>query len=247
MTPTDQPPREGRLGIGVIGAGHVGPVLAHALAGAGHQLTGINAIGDEARERVEAMLPGLAIRDIDDIVRTSELVLFAIPGSELPQLIQGLTDADVWQPGQILVHTAPELGYTVFKPAFAAGIIPLALHPALVFTGTTLDLARMPEATVAVTAPGPVIPIGQALAVEIGGEPVLVADDDRKAYADALDAAQQFSRAVVTQATDALREIGLSRPDRVVGGLVRAAVDEALMAAAPSQDGPIDPDQEFES
>jgi len=97
-----------------------------------------------------------------------------------------------------------------------------------VFTGTSLDLARLAGATVAVTAPAPVLPIGQALAVEMGAEPLVLDERDRPAYAEAIGAATEFSRAVVRQAADALRGMGVERPDRVLGGLVRAAVEEEL-------------------
>lgn len=224
--------RDGRLGIGVIGAGRVGPVLALALAGAGHAITGISAISTESRERAESLLPGVPVLEVPEVVRRSELVLFAIPGGELPQLVHGLTETSAWQPGQIALHTAPEHGYGVFAPALAAGVIPIALHPALIFTGTSLDLGRLSGASVAVTAPTPVLPIGQALAVEMGAEPIIIAEGDRAAYAEAVAAAQEFSRAVVRQGAEALREIGIDRPDRVLGGLVRAALEEELRAAA---------------
>ncbi|WP_024355615.1 DUF2520 domain-containing protein [Leucobacter chironomi] len=220
-----------RLGVGLVGAGRVGPVLARALAGAGHAITGVSAISEQSRERAEAMLPGVPILEVAEVVRRSELVLFAIPGSELPDLVGGLTATGAWQPGQLAIHTAPEHGYGVFAPALAAGVIPLALHPAVVFTGTSLDLARLAGASVAVTAPAPVLPIGQALAVEMGAEPLIVSERDRPAYAEALDAAAEFSRAVVRQAVDALRGLGIEQPDRVVGGVVRASIEDELRDA----------------
>ena len=221
-----------RLGVGVVGAGRVGPVLARALAGAGHAITGISAISAESRERAEVMLPGVPILEVAEIVRRSELVLFAIPGDQLAELVGGLTALGAWQPGQIAVHTAPEHGYGVFAPALASGVIPLALHPAIVFTGTSLDLSRLSNATVAVTAPAPVLPIGQALAVEMGAEPVVVREQDRAADAEAMAAATEVSRAVVRQAVDAMRAIGLERPDRAIEGVVRAAIEEELLLAA---------------
>lgn len=225
MSPAE---REGRLGIGVVGAGRVGPVLALALAGAGHAITGISAISAESRERAESLLPGVPVLEVPEVVRRSELVIFAVPGTELPGLVSGLTETGAWQPGQLALHTAPEHGYGVFAPALATGVIPLALHPAMVFTGTSLDLTRLAGASVAVTAPTPVLPIGQALAVEMGAEPVIVAEQDRPAYAEAIGAAAEFSRAVVRQAVDALQEIGVDQPSRVLGGLVRAAIEEEL-------------------
>lgn len=218
--------RAGRLGVGVIGAGKVGPVLALALAGAGHALTGISAISDESRERAETLLPGVPVLEIDEVVRRSQLVLFAVPSEELPQLISGLTRVGAWQPGQLVIHTAAEYGYSVF--ADAPGVIPLALHPALVFTGTSLDVTRLTGATIAVTAPAPVLPIGEALAVEMGAEPIVIDEADRPAYAEALAAARDFSGAVVRQAAEALQNIGVDRPNHVIGGLVRAAIEEQL-------------------
>ncbi|WP_053351819.1 Rossmann-like and DUF2520 domain-containing protein [Leucobacter musarum] len=219
-----------RLGIGIVGAGRVGPVLARALAGAGHAIVAIHASGEDGRERAESMLPGVPQLEVAEVVRRSELVLFAVPGSELPDLIAGLAATGAWQPGQLAIHTAPEHGIGVFAPALAAGVIPLALHPAMVFTGTSLDLTRLAEATVAVTAPAPVLPIGQALAVEMGAEPVIVAEQDRAAYAESVGAASEFSRAIVRNALDALRGLGIEHPERVVGGIVRAAIEEELIA-----------------
>lgn len=232
------PSAASRLGIGIVGAGRVGPVLGRALAGAGHAVTGVSALSDASRERVESMLPGVPVLEVPEVVRRSELVLFAIPAGELPGIVHGLTETAAWQPGQLVVHTAPEHGHGVFAPAMSAGVIPIALHPAMVFTGTSLDLTRLAEATVAVTAPAPVLPIGQALAVEMGAEPIVIAEEDRPAYAEATAAAMEFSRAVVRQAVDALRAVGAPRPDRVVGGLVRAAVEEELFAAAADPSAP---------
>ena len=97
--------------------------------------------------------------------------------------------------------------------------------------GTSIDLARLRESWCAVTAPAPVLPIAQALVVEMGAEPVVVADADRAAYADALAAAGSFSSAIVAQSASALRDIGIEHPGRVLGSLVRSSVENALAAA----------------
>jgi predicted short-subunit dehydrogenase-like oxidoreductase (DUF2520 family) len=87
--------RAGRLGVGTIGAGRVGAVLAAALAGAGHALTGIAAVSTSSRERAAAMLPAVPVLPIPDIVERSELVLLAVPESELEGLVGGLADEAV--------------------------------------------------------------------------------------------------------------------------------------------------------
>ncbi|MCU1598831.1 MAG: hypothetical protein QOK08_727 [Actinomycetota bacterium] len=220
--------RSGRLGIGIIGAGRVGPVFGAALAGAGHALVGISAVSQASRDRAEAMLPGVPILDIPTIVERSELVILAVPESELPSLVTGIAATGGWQPGQLVLHTAPTLGTTVLAPAQAQGAIPLAVHPAMAFTGTSIDLVRLRESYCAVTAASIVQPIGMALVVEMGAEPVLVEEKDRPAYAEAITIATTFSTAIVGQATGLLAEAGIPNPGRVLGGLVRSAVENAL-------------------
>jgi predicted short-subunit dehydrogenase-like oxidoreductase (DUF2520 family) len=223
--------RAGRLGVGIVGAGRVGPVLGAALANAEHAVVGVTAVSDAGRDRAEAMLPGVPVLATPDLVERSELVLLAVPDDQLGPLVQGLADAGIWQPGQLVVHTSPDHGTEVLRPALAAGAIPLAIHPAMVFTGTSVDLTRLRDAYCAVTAPAPVLPIAQALVVEMGAEPFVVAEQDRPAYADAVRAAASFSTAIVEQSAGTLDGIGVEHPGRVLGALVRSAVDNALAAA----------------
>jgi predicted short-subunit dehydrogenase-like oxidoreductase (DUF2520 family) len=220
--------RSGRLGIGIIGAGKVGPVIGAALASAGHAIVGISAISESSRERADAMLHGVPILEIPAIVERSELVILAVPAGELVSLVAGLAATGAWQPGQLVMHTAAEFGTGVLMPATASGAIPLAIHPAVSFTGTTIDLAQLVGAYFAVTAPVPVQPIGQALVVEMGGEPIIVAERDRAAYAEAIATATSFSSAIVDQATSLLASIGVESPGTILGPLVRSSVENAL-------------------
>jgi predicted short-subunit dehydrogenase-like oxidoreductase (DUF2520 family) len=79
-----------------------------------------------------------------------------------------------------------------------------------------------------VTAPAPVLPIAQALAVELGCEPVVVAEDARAEYAEALSIATEFSRSIVRQSTDLLAQAGVPSPGRYLSALIHSTVDDAL-------------------
>ena len=222
--------RDGRLGVGVIGAGRVGPVIAAALAGAGHALTGITAGSDP--DRVEAMLPGIPVLPADEVVRRSELVILAVPRDELAPVVTGLAELGAWQIGQLVLHTDAAHGIGVLSPAAARGAIPLAVHPAIAFTGTSIDLRQLQGAYAAVTAPGAVLPIAQALAVELGCEPVVVAEENRDAYGEAIATATEFSASIVRQSADLLRRIGVDEPARYLGTLVHSTIDRALTDSA---------------
>ncbi len=222
--------RDGRLGVGIIGAGRVGPVVGAALAGAGHAITGITSGSDD--DRVAGVLPGVPVLDAAEVLRRSELVILAVPHDELPGLVSGLSEIGAWQPGQLVLHTDPAYGIGVLEPAQRAGAIPLAVHPAISFTGTSIDLRQLHAAFAAVTAPAAVLPIAQALAVELGCEPIVIVEDDRAAYAEAIATASEFSRAIIGQSTSLLRGIGVENPGGYLSALVQSTVERALREAS---------------
>lgn len=226
--------RDGRLGVGIVGAGRVGPVLGAALAGAGHALVGITSGSD--CERVEAILPDVPVLDAPEVVRRSELVVLAVPTAELPGLVRGLAETGAWQPGQLVLHTDPASGVGILSDAAARGAIPLAIHPAIAFTGTSMDLRQLHGAFAAVTAPGPVLPIAQALAVEMGCEPVVIAEEDRVAYAEGIATATTFSREIVRQSTGLLSRAGVPEPGLYLSSLVHSTIDHALAGSRAARD-----------
>jgi len=227
---TDPAGRPGRLGVGVVGAGRVGAVLGSALRAAGHPVVAVSAVSEASRERAEMLLPGVPVLDVPEVVRRAELVLLAVPDDALAQLVAGLAATGAWQAGQLVVHTAGRYGTAVLDPARAAGAIPLAIHPAMTFTGTSLDIARLEGCPFAVTAPNAVLPIAQALVVEIGGEPVVVGERQRGLYHAGLAHGANHLVVLVAQAAAALSGAGVDDPGRMLRPLLEAALDGALRA-----------------
>jgi predicted short-subunit dehydrogenase-like oxidoreductase (DUF2520 family) len=229
----------GRLGLGVVGAGRVGAVLASALRATGHAVVGASGVSLASRDRIETLLPGVPRLDVPEVVRRAELVLLAVPDDALPDLVQGLAATGAWQVGQLVVHTSGRYGTAVLAPATAAGAIGLAVHPAMTFTGTSLDLARLPGSAMAVTAPTVVLPVAQALVIEMGAEPVVVPEQARPAYHAALAHASNHVVTVVAQARQLLSDAGIDAGPDVLGPLVHAAVDNALRLGDLALTGPV--------
>ncbi len=205
-------------------------MIGAALAGAGHAVTGITSGSDD--DRASAVLPGVPVLDALEVVRRSELVVLAVPHDELPSLVAGIAEVGGWQIGQLVLHTDPGHGIEVLRPAAERGAIPLAVHPAITFTGTSIDLRQLQAGYAAVTAPSAVLPIAQALAVEMGCEPVVIAEGDRAAYADAIQTATEFSRSIIAQSTARLSEIGVDNAGGFLSALVQSTVERALRDAS---------------
>jgi len=177
--------------------------------------------------------------DRRDATRDADLVLVAVPDQVLPELVQDMVDEGSLRAGQFVVHPAGRFGLSVLEPATRVGAVPLAIHPALPLTGTTLDLERLAGAAFAVTAPEQVRSVAEALVVEIGGEPVWVPESARAGYHAALAFAANYAMTLVNESVSLLAESGTEDPARILGPLVRASVETALERGDRGQTGPI--------
>ncbi len=197
-------------------------------------------IGDDvAAITFAAALEEVGHVQLDDW-KAADLVLLGVPSAELKTVIDELTAENLWQPGQMVAHFAGEFGYSILNPGLPIGIIPLAIHPAMQFTGTqSTDLLRMRESYFAVDAPEPAVPIAQALVIDMGSEPIVISGEHRAKYFEAWSVASSFSALVVNQAIGLLEEIGIEHARAVIGPAVRSAVDQALAAGHQ----PFDPDE----
>jgi predicted short-subunit dehydrogenase-like oxidoreductase (DUF2520 family) len=216
------------LKIGIIGNEPAGPILAKAWASAGHELVAAAVDSPVAIERIEALLPQLPIDSMPATVEDSDLVILAVPDADIRITCEGLADLGLFGPKKIVAHLSPLHGFSVLAAAGLQGAVTIALHPVMNFTGTTVDLLVLKNTSVAVTAPELLLPIAQALAIELGAEPVVVLEEQRGAYAEAFEVASGFSSLVVQQALGILKEAGVEHPAALIGPVVRSAVEKAL-------------------
>jgi len=226
--------------VGVVSAGRVGSVLGSALAGAGHIVVGVSAVSRESLRRAADLLPEVPVLPPDEVVRRSDLVLLAVPDDVLPGLVHGLATTGAFRAGQIVVHTCGARGVEVLAPAAELGVLPLALHPVMTFTGRCEDVARMAAACVGVTvADEPGWSVGEALVLEMGAEPVRVPSQSRPLYHAALAHGANHLVTLVRDAVDALERAGVTPAERVLGPLLEAALDNSLRHGDRALTGPV--------
>ena len=228
-----------RLSVGVVGAGRVGAVLGAALAKAGHRVTGAYAVSDASTARAATLLPGVPVADVPTVVAHAELVLLAVPDDALADLVAGLARTGGWQAGQIVVHTSGRYGVEVLEPVREHHALPLALHPAMTFTGTAMDLDRLVDCAFGVTADEALRPVAEALVLEMGGDPVWVEEHERTAYHAALAHGSNHLVTLTAQAMEVLSLAGVEDPRRVLGPLMHAALDNALRRGDAALTGPV--------
>ncbi len=247
--------RPARLTIGIISAGRVGTALGVALERAEHVVVACSAISHASRERAQRRLPDTAVLPVDEVAGRAELLLLAVPDAVLPELISGLAATRAVRPGTIVAHTSGANGVGVLDPLTDQDCIPLAIHPAMTFTGADEDIVRLREACFGVTAADEIgYAIAQSLVLEIGGEPFRIREDARTLYHAALAHASNHVVTVLLDAVEALRgalwgqellgqEIVGEAPggiaERVIGPLARASVENALLRGQGALTGPV--------
>ena len=247
--------RPARLTVGIVSAGRVGAALGFALERAGHVVVPCSAVSHASRERARRRLPDTAILPVHEVAARAELVLLAVPDAELASVVSGLAATQAVRPKTIVVHTSGANGIGVLAPLTEQGCLPLAVHPAMTFTGSDEDIERLSDSCFGVTAADDVgYAIGQSLVLEIGGEPFRVREDARTLYHAALAHAGNHIVTVVADAVEALRaalsgQELLGQPlvddapggiaERVIGPLTRAAVENTLQRGQAALTGPV--------
>ena len=231
--------RPARFDVGIVGAGRVGAVLGAALQRAGHVVTGVSAVSEASLERAATLLPGVPVKPVPQVVAGAHLVVLAVPDDALADLVAGLGATGTFTPGQLVMHTSGAHGISVFEAAADSDIVPLALHPAMTFTGTALDLDRLADCCFGVTTSDLARPLGEALVIEMGGDPVWVAEEDRVTYHAALAHGANHLVTLVAQSMQLLGEAGVDDPARVLEPLLTAALANTLQRGDAALTGPV--------
>ncbi|SEK47230.1 MULTISPECIES: Rossmann-like and DUF2520 domain-containing protein [Rhodococcus] len=250
-----QDPAPARLTIGIVSAGRVGTAIGAALERVGHIVVACSAVSDASIRRAETRLPETEILPAAEVASRCELLLLAVPDDELAGLVGGLAATGSVKPGTLVVHTSGANGIGVLAPLTALGALPMAIHPAMTFTGHDEDTARLSSACFGITAADEIgYAIAQSLVLEIGGEPVRVREEARPLYHAALAHGSNHLVTLVVDAVAALRvalageellgqQLIDDQPngvaERVLGPLLSAALDNALRRGPAALTGPV--------
>jgi len=247
--------RPARLKVGIVSAGRVGTAVGMALERADHVVVACSAISAASLRLAGRRLPDTPVLPVPEVAAHAELLLLTVPDSELPGLVTGLAATGALRRGTIVAHTSGANGVAVLAPLTDQGCVPLAIHPAMTFTGADEDVARLADTCFGITAADEIgYAIAQSLVLEIGGEPFRVSEQARTLYHAAL---AHGSNHIVTLMADALVALraalageallgqepvadspgGLA--ERIIGPLARAALENTLQRGQSALTGPV--------
>jgi predicted short-subunit dehydrogenase-like oxidoreductase (DUF2520 family) len=228
-----------RLRIGVVGAGRVGAVLAAALRSRGHEIAAVAGESNASRTRIETLLPGVPVAKPSTVARAADLLLLTVPDDMLGNVVAMLSASGAIRKGQYVVHTSGKHGLAVLEPAAERGAQVLAMHPAMTFTGTDVDLARLAGCVFGVTAAPDTRDLAESLVTDLGGSITWVAEAHRALYHAGLAHGANHLVTLVTEAMEILSASGAEDPAATLRPLLGAALDNALSYGDAALTGPI--------
>ncbi len=225
--------------IGVVGAGRVGAVLAAALRAAGHEVVATAGESDASRRRIGALLPGVPVAKPSDVARACDLLLLTVPDDMLSNVVTVLSESGAIREGQYVVHTSGRHGLAVLEPAREVGARTIAMHPAMTFTGTDVDLPRLSGCVFGVTAEEADREVTESLVADLGGRAMWVPEDRRTLYHAGLAHGANHLVTLVAEAMEILSAAGAEDPAATLRPLLTAALDNALEQGDAALTGPI--------
>ncbi|MCW2818976.1 MAG: hypothetical protein JWR42_1763, partial [Marmoricola sp.] len=225
--------------IGVVGAGRVGAVLSAALRAAGHEIVSVAGESQASRERAATLLPGVPVAKPTDVARHCDLLLLTVPDDMLENVVTTFVGAGAIRSGQVVCHTSGRHGLAVLEAATRVGARPVAMHPAMTFTGTAIDLDRLSGCVFGVTAGPAETSYAEELVADLHGVPLWVPEDKRTLYHAGLAHGANHLVTLVSQAMDLLVASGAQDPAATLRPLLSAALDNALAQGDAALTGPI--------
>jgi predicted short-subunit dehydrogenase-like oxidoreductase (DUF2520 family) len=162
----------------------------------------------------------------------------------LGNVVTTLSDAGAIRSGQYVVHTSGRHGLAVLAPAAARGARVAAMHPAMTFTGTQVDLDRLSAGSgggcvYGLTADPAERAFVEGLVDDLGGRPMWVPEEMRTLYHAGLAHGANHLVTLVTQAMELLTAAGADDPAGTLRPLLTAALDNALDQGDAALTGPI--------
>jgi predicted short-subunit dehydrogenase-like oxidoreductase (DUF2520 family) len=225
--------------VGVIGAGRVGAVLAAVLRSRGHDIVSVAGESDASLRRAADLLPGVRVAKPTAVARACDVLLLTVPDDMLENVVIQLTASGAIRSGQYVVHTSGSHGLRVLEPATQVGAHPVAMHPAMTFTGTARDLDRLPDCVFGVTTGPADRDWALALVAQLGADVMWVPEEQRSLYHAGLAHGANHLVTLVAQAMELLSAAGADDPAAILRPLLGAALDNALAEGDAALTGPI--------
>lgn len=167
-----------KQGVGFIGAGAVGSTLAIALHELGYKVSAVASKSGTSAQRLAKQMPGCFPATPQEVADDCAAVFLAVPDDSLKEVVAQIR----WHGNQDVVHCSGSAPVALLAPAQQAGAAIGGFHPLQTFPRRDLPPRVFQGVQFGVQADGDLRSRLTALATELGGQALLLKDEDRALY-----------------------------------------------------------------
>lgn len=175
---------KGRRRFVVVGAGRVGTAMAHLLQEKRERVAAVVSRSEASLKRASRYLEGVPLTtDLAEAAGGGDVFLLTTPDDLIADTCLDLASSGALGKGKRVVHMSGMLGLDVLAAAEEKGAAALSIHPLQAFADVRGAIRKIPGTVFAVTARAP----GERAWAEkfvaaLGGEPVILAEEDKRLY-----------------------------------------------------------------
>ncbi|MCU0726664.1 MAG: DUF2520 domain-containing protein [Planctomycetes bacterium] len=221
--------------LGVAGAGAVGTALARLLLAAGWRAGGVACRTPESAERaVRRIGGGHAVRDGGEAARGADLLLLTVPDRAIREVAEAVAAATTLHRGALALHCSGALSSDALAPLRPGGACVGSLHPLQTFTGAEGAEERVRKSFLFYEGDDP--DRIRAVALDLGGRPVLIRPEGKVLYHAGAAAACNLGVAMVDLGVRLMSAAGIDRQEalKALLPLLRGTVSSLAAVGLPA-------------
>ncbi len=197
--------------VSIIGAGVVGTAVGHILKTKGYNITAIASRTQASLDRAFPYTGGLTTTDVVEAASLGDLVFITTQDDQIEKVCAKIALGNGFKAGNVILHMSGALSMKVLKSAEKAGAFTVSIHPMQSFVDIDLAIKQLPGAYFGVTAEEKIQPLVFKLVKDLGGEPVVIKDEDKPLYHAAACVTSNYLAALLRFAQEIYLSIGISQ------------------------------------
>jgi len=197
--------------VSIIGAGVVGTTVGYILSTKGYEIVAIAGRSQTSLARARSYIKGLITTDIVEAASLGNVIFITTQDDQIENVCKEIAHRNGFKADDIVLHMSGALPVKVLKSADEAGAYVASIHPMQSFADIDLAIKQLPGTYFGVTTDDEVWPFAFELVKDLGGEPILVKDEDKSLYHAAACVASNYLVALLRFTQEMYLSIGISQ------------------------------------
>lgn len=196
--------------VSIIGAGTVGTAVGYLLKEkGGYEISAIAARHMETLEAARLYTGGFITTDVVEAASMGNLIFITTSDDQIEKVCEAIAVGGGFKPGDAVFHMSGALSNNVLNSSKGAGARIGSIHPMQSFASVDTAIEHLPGSVFGITVDDKGLPLARQIVETLGGEGVLVRDEDKPLYHAAASAVCNYFVTLVRYGEAIYESIGI--------------------------------------